>query len=103
MLIALVYLLREKQFTLRIPLSKMGAVSASVLKIGIAPFGLAMSPNISLIMINRFSVSYGGDSAIATYACITYVTSVIYLPFLYCILFSMIYNVLYRFYIWIDS
>lgn len=79
MLIALVYLLRKKQFTLRIPLSKMGAVSGSVIKIGIAPFGLAMSPNISLIIINRFSVSYGGDAAIATYACIAYVICIIYL------------------------
>lgn len=79
MLIALVYLLRKKQFTLCIPFSKMGTVSASVIKIGIAPFGLAMSPNISLIIINRFSVSYGGEPAIATYACIAYVICIIYL------------------------
>lgn len=51
----------------------------SIIKIGVAPFGLAMSPNISLIIINRFSVSYGGEPAIATYACIAYVISVIYL------------------------
>lgn len=79
MLIALVYLLRKKQFTLSIPFTKMGAVSASIIKIGIAPFGLAMSPNISLIIINRFSVSYGGEPAIATYACIAYVICIIYL------------------------
>jgi len=79
MLIALVYLLRKKQFTLRIPLSKIGKVSAFIIKIGIAPFGLAMSPNISLIIINRFSVSYGGEPAIATYACIAYVICIIYL------------------------
>lgn len=79
MLTALVYLLRKKQFTLRIPFSKMGVVSASMIKIGIAPFGLAMSPNISLIIINRFSVSYGGEPAIATYACIAYVICIIYL------------------------
>lgn len=79
MLIALVYLLRKKQFTLSIPFSKMGMVSASIMKIGIAPFGLAMSPNISLIIINRFSVSYGGEPAIATYACIAYVICIIYL------------------------
>ena len=38
-----------------------------------------MSPNISLIIINRFSVFYGGESAVATYACISYVVSIIYL------------------------
>ncbi len=79
MVIALAYLLRKRQFTLNIPFSKFGKVSASILKIGIAPFGLAMSPNISLIIINRFSISYGGEPAIATYACIAYVICIIYL------------------------
>lgn len=79
MLIALIYLLPKKKFTLNISLSKIGMVSASILKIGIAPFGLAMTPNISLIIINRFSISYGGEQAIATYACIAYVICIIYL------------------------
>lgn len=79
MLMALAYLLRKRQFTLRIPFSKLGRVTASILKLGIAPFGLAMSPNISLIIINRFSVFYGGEAAIATYACIAYVICIIYL------------------------
>lgn len=79
MLVALIYLLHKKQFTLKIPFSKMGAVSVSIIKIGIAPFGLAMTPNISLIIINRFSISYGGEQAIATYACIAYMICIIYL------------------------
>ncbi len=40
MLFALAWLLRKKQFTLSIPLSKFGEVAASILKIGIAPLGL---------------------------------------------------------------
>lgn len=79
MLMAFIYFICHRQFTLNIPFSKMGKVSASILKIGIAPFGLAMSPNISLIIINRFSVSYGGKTAIATYACIAYVICIVYL------------------------
>lgn len=79
MLTALAYLLRKKQFTLSIPFSKMGKVAVAIIRIGIAPFGLAMSPNISLIIINRFSVSYGREPAIATYACIAYVICIIYL------------------------
>lgn len=79
MLIALIYLLRKKQFTLKIPLSKIGETFATISKIGVAPFGLTMTPNISLIIINRFSVSYGGDMAIAAYACIGYVICIIYL------------------------
>lgn len=79
LLIALLYLLYRKQITLYIPFSKFGKVVTSILKIGIAPFGLAMSPNISLIIINRFSVFYGGESAVVTYAYIAYVISIIYL------------------------
>lgn len=79
MLIALAYLLRKRQFTLNIPFSKFGKAAVSIIKIGIAPFGLAMSPNISLIIINRFSMSYGGEPAVATYACIAYVICIIYL------------------------
>ncbi len=79
MLIVLAFLLRKKQFTLNIPFFKFGKVSASILKIGIAPFGLTMSPNISLIIINRFSIVYGGESAVATYACIAYAICIVYL------------------------
>ena len=79
LLIALVYLLRKGQFTLRIPLAKLGEAAVSIIKTGIAPFGLAMSPNISLVIINRFSASYGGERAVATYACISYVICIIYL------------------------
>ena len=81
MLIALAYIVPKKQFALKIPFSEIGKVSLSVLKIGIAPFGLAMSPNLSLIIINRFSASYGGESAIAVYACIAYMICIIYLIF----------------------
>ncbi|WP_425756524.1 MATE family efflux transporter [Ihubacter sp. rT4E-8] len=79
MILALIYMLRKKQFTLQIPLTKLAAVSASIIKVGIAPFGLAMAPNISLIIINRFSISYGGEQAVATYACIAYIICIIYL------------------------
>lgn len=79
MIVSLAYLLWKKQFTLSIPLSKMGEVSISIIKTDIAPFGLAMVPNISLVIINRFSVEYGGEQAIATYACIAYIICIIYL------------------------
>ncbi len=79
MLMALVYLLQKRQVTFSLPASQRKTVFASILKIGIAPFGLAMTPNISLMIINRFSVAYGGEQAIATYACIAYVICIIYL------------------------
>ncbi len=80
-LTALIYMLRYKQFTLKIPFSDMAAVSKKIVKIGIAPFGLAMAPNISLIIINRFSIFYGGEKAVAVYSCIAYIISIVYLIF----------------------
>lgn len=40
---------------------------------------MTFAPNISLVIINRFSVSYGGQEAIATYACISYIICIVYL------------------------
>ena len=80
-LTALIYMLKYKQFTLSIPLSDIASVSKNIIKIGIAPFGLAMTPNISLIIINRFSILYGGEKAVAVYSCIAYIISIVYLIF----------------------
>lgn len=80
-LTALIYMLRYKQFTLSIPFSNIASVSKNIIKIGIAPFGLAMTPNISLIIINRFSILYGGEKAVAVYSCIAYIISIVYLIF----------------------
>lgn len=51
----------------------------AIFRVGLAPFGLALTPNISLVFINRFSASYGGEKAIATYACVSYIICIIYL------------------------
>lgn len=44
-----------------------------------SPFGLALTPNISLIIINRFSAFYDGEKAIPTCECISYIICIIYL------------------------
>ena len=79
MIIALMYLFRHKLLSLNIEKSSFGTVSKSIIKVGIAPFGLAMTPNISLMIINRFSIFYGGEKATATYACIAYIICIVYL------------------------
>ena len=73
------YLIRKGKLSFRIPFRRFSQKAKSITKIGIAPFGLTLTPNISLILINRFSASYGGEEAIAVYACISYVISVVYL------------------------
>ena len=81
MLIALIYLVRNRIITFSLSGASFGSVFISIIRIGIAPFGLAMSPNIALVIINRFSMSYGGEPAVAVYACIAYVICIIYLIF----------------------
>ncbi len=78
-LIALGCTLYKKQFFLRWSGPQIGTTCKAIFRIGLAPFGLALTPNLSLVLINRFSASYGGEKAIATYACISYIICIIYL------------------------
>lgn len=48
-----------------------------IFKIGIAPFGIAFTPLISQMFMNRFSMRYGGEMAVASYACIAYVFAIV--------------------------
>lgn len=73
------YLLYKKQITFSISWKAMKRVTKSIARIGLAPFGLALTPNFSLILINRFSASYGGEEAIAVYACVSYILTIVYL------------------------
>ena len=78
-LIAIIYSVINKKMFIRVKLKDFRAHCKSIFKVGLAPFGLSLTPNISLILINRFSASYGGEKAIATYACISYIICIIYL------------------------
>ena len=79
MAVALVYCAAKKKLFLKVTSGDMGVRALQIVKIGLAPFGLTLAPEISLVIINRFSASYGGQRAIATYACISYVICIIYL------------------------
>ena len=79
MAVALIYCVARKNLTLKIAPADTPKTAFQILKIGLAPFGLTLAPNISLVLINRFSVSYGGQQAIATYACISYIIWIVYL------------------------
>lgn len=41
-------------------------------KLGIAPFGLTLMPEVTVIVININAMAYGGESAVAAYAVIAY-------------------------------
>ena len=74
MAIALVYCAAKKNLALKVAAADAPETALRILKIG-----LALAPNISLVIINRFSVSYGGQEAIAVYACISYIICIVYL------------------------
>lgn len=77
--IAIIYILLKKKFFVYIPLNHLKEICSAIFRVGLAPFELALTPNISLVLINRFSEFYGGEKAIATYACVSYTICIIYL------------------------
>ena len=50
-----------------------------VLLVGLSPFGLTFSPNITLILVNKSAAVFGGAFAVMVYAPISYLSSVILL------------------------
>lgn len=77
--ISIIYALCNKKFYVHVEMQNVKKICSSIFKVGLAPFGLALTPNISLVLINRFSASYGGEKAMATYACVSYIICIIYL------------------------
>lgn len=51
----------------------------NILITAISPFGLTLTPNVVIIIINKGASVYGGDEAVSTYAVISYVVSVVHL------------------------
>lgn len=52
-------------------------VAAHILRLGVAPFGLTLLPEFTVIFINNSAVIYGGELAVAAYAVIAYVACII--------------------------
>ncbi len=73
------YLLRKKvRFLLR-QIRELSGLFGGILKVALSPFGLTYSPIITMILMNRFLLIYGGEQSVATYACIAYITAIVYL------------------------
>ncbi len=78
LLIALLYSVSKKKLCICIDSGEIRNLCKSILKLDFS-FGLALTPNISLVIINRFSAFYGGEEATATCACISYIICINYL------------------------
>ncbi len=60
----------------RIPLAALApkaSIAAHICKLGMAPFGLTMLPEVSTVVNNVSLSHYGGETALAAYAAIAYV------------------------------
>ena len=47
----------KKKLEICVNAGEFGFLCKSIFKVGLAPFGLALTPNISLVIINRFSAA----------------------------------------------
>ncbi len=48
---------------------------ASILKVGVSPFGLTYLPSVTIIFMNLQTLKYGGTAAVSAYAVLAYVLS----------------------------
>ncbi|WP_139653569.1 MATE family efflux transporter [Raoultibacter phocaeensis] len=75
-LVAVFFLLKRNRIAGR-DLRIDGGIAAHVLKLGLAPFGLTLLPEATVVAINVNAVAYGGETAVAAYAVIAYTACVI--------------------------
>lgn len=79
MLSGLGYLLIRKMPVIGLNIPQNGSVFCRIVKVGLAPFGLTLTPNLSVILMNRYTIFYGGEQAVACYACIAYAVTIIHM------------------------
>ena len=70
------YLLFKKQKLTLSPAGGIGRLIGKTLLIGLSPFGLTFSPNLTLIFVNKSASLIGGEFAVACYAAVSYVSCV---------------------------
>lgn len=75
-LVAAFFLVKRNRIA-RADLRLDGRIAAHVLKLGMAPFGLTLLPEATVVAINVNAVAYGGETAVAAYAVISYTACVI--------------------------
>lgn len=56
-----------------------GRLSKEIFGVGLSPFGLSFSPNITLILVNKSAALTGGEAAVTYYATVSYISCVIML------------------------
>jgi len=79
LLVCLAFFIVKKEM----PVLSFGGASLDLLKkilqVGLSPFGLTFSPNITLILVNKSAALVGGAAAVTCYAPISYISAVVIL------------------------
>ncbi len=78
-LVCLVFLVKKREKPLFRRAGDAQYICKRVLAVGLSPFGLTFSPNITLILVNKSAVLYGGDLAVTCYATVSYISCIILL------------------------
>lgn len=77
--LGVIYLLVNKMLSFKHVFHKAGHVFYNIVKIGISPFGISLIPNVFLVLVNGYSIIYGGERAVACYAVISYIVYIAYM------------------------
>lgn len=79
LVICLDFLIRKKKFSFRYRGSEFKNICLRICRIGLSPFGLTIVPNISVVILNKASLFYGGDEGLAAYGCMAYLVYIVYM------------------------
>lgn len=79
MLVAFCYLFKKDIGFVKPATSRLAGIFASVLRISLAPFGVTCCPMVTIVLMNRALLKYGGENAVSVFACISYVIAIVYL------------------------
>lgn len=76
--LSLAYLLRVKRVLQRARFGLRKKTALRLLATALSPFGLTMLNNVTLIVVNRGALAYGGSLAVACYAVVSYAICVVH-------------------------
>lgn len=78
-LVCLIFFIKKKEKPVFTSGDNTFLTIQKILKIGLSPFGLTYSPNLTLILINKSAALVGGAAAVTCYAPVSYISAVVLL------------------------
>ncbi len=79
LVLGVAYVLKHRMVSFKHVFYKSRHVFYNIVKIGVSPFGISLIPNVFLVFVNKYSMIYGGEQAVACYAVISYIVYIAYM------------------------